>query len=73
MFVGLQLPWNLSRADCDAPCFDQLKRTHLRLSPKQLALLDVFASADQNMAAHNRSLIFITYMVHKEICHTLGV
>ena len=30
-----------SRADCDAPCFKQLKATHLRASPKQLALLDV--------------------------------
>ena len=29
------------RADCDAPCFDQLKATHLRASPKQQALLDV--------------------------------
>ena len=38
--------YKISRADCDAPCFD------LRASPKQQALLDVFASADQNMAAH---------------------
>ena len=30
-----------ARADCDAPCFDQLKQTYLRLSPKQQALLDV--------------------------------
>ena len=30
-----------SRADCDAPCFEQLKATHLRASPKQQALLDV--------------------------------
>ena len=29
------------RADCDAPCFEQLKATHLRASPKQQALLDV--------------------------------
>ena len=31
----------ISRADCDAPCFEQLKATHLRASPKQKALLDV--------------------------------
>ena len=31
----------ISRADCDAPCFEQLKATHLRASPKQQALLDV--------------------------------
>ena len=31
----------LARADCDAPCFEQLKATHLRASPKQQALLDV--------------------------------
>ena len=30
-----------ARADCDTPCFDQLKSTHLRASPKQQALLDV--------------------------------
>ena len=30
-----------TRTDCDAPCFEQLKATHLRASPKQLALLDV--------------------------------
>ena len=30
-----------TRADCDAPCFEQLKATHLRASPKQQALLDV--------------------------------
>ena len=30
-----------SRADCDAPCFEQLKATHHRASPKQQALLDV--------------------------------
>ena len=30
-----------TRADCDAPCFDQLKATHLRASTKQQALLDV--------------------------------
>ena len=30
-----------TRADCDAPCFDQLKGTHLRVSPKQQAMLDV--------------------------------
>ena len=30
-----------SRADCDAPCFDQLKATHLRASPKQQGLLGV--------------------------------
>ena len=30
-----------ARADCDAPCFDQLKATHLRASPKQQSLLDV--------------------------------
>ena len=29
------------RTDCDAPCFEQLKATHLRASPKQQALLDV--------------------------------
>ena len=29
-----------SRADCDAPCFEQLKATHLRASLKQQALLD---------------------------------
>ena len=29
------------RADCEAPCFDQLKATHHRASPKQQALLDV--------------------------------
>ena len=32
---------NEPRADCDAPCFDQLKATHLKESPKQQALLDV--------------------------------
>ena len=31
----------LPRADCDAPCLEQLKATHLRASPKQQALLDV--------------------------------
>ena len=31
----------IARADCDAPCFEQLKATHLRASPKQQALLDV--------------------------------
>ena len=31
----------ISRADCDAPCFEQLKATHLRASPKQQALFDV--------------------------------
>ena len=30
-----------SRAGCDAPCFEQLKATHLKASPKQQALLDV--------------------------------
>ena len=30
-----------ARADCDAPCFEQLMATHLRASPKQQALLDV--------------------------------
>ena len=30
-----------TRADCDAPCFEQLKATHLRASTKQQALLDV--------------------------------
>ena len=30
-----------SRADCDVPCFEQLKATHLRASPKQQSLLDV--------------------------------
>ena len=29
------------RADCDAPCFEQLKATHLRVSPKQQWLLDM--------------------------------
>ena len=29
------------RADCDAPCFEQLKAIHLRASPKQQAMLDV--------------------------------
>ena len=27
--------------DCDAPCFEQLKATDIRASPKQQALLDV--------------------------------
>ena len=30
-----------SRADCDAPCFEQLKAAHLGASSKQQALLDV--------------------------------
>ena len=30
-----------SRADCDAPCFELLKATHLRAPAKQQALLDV--------------------------------
>ena len=33
--------WSITRADCDAPCFEQLKATHLRASPKQQVLLDV--------------------------------
>ena len=32
---------NMARSDCDAPCFEQLKATHLRASQKQQALLDV--------------------------------
>ena len=45
-FFGLKILkyhsfWVKTRADCDAPCFDQLKATHLRASPKQQALLDV--------------------------------
>ena len=43
MFLSLQI-WHIlvhARVDCDAPCFDQLKATHLRTSPKQQALLDV--------------------------------
>ena len=32
---------SIARADYDAPCFEQLKATHLRVSPKQQALLDV--------------------------------
>ena len=31
----------IARADCDEPCFEQVKATHLRASPKQQALLDV--------------------------------
>ena len=46
----------LPRADCDAPCFEQLKATHLRASPKQTGAVRCVASADKNMAAHNRSL-----------------
>ena len=38
-FDGIR--WFGPRADCDAPCFEQLKATHLRASPKQQALLDV--------------------------------
>ena len=40
-----------SRADCDAPCFEQLKATHLRASPKQQALLDVLLQ----LIKHGRS------------------
>ena len=48
-----------ARAGCDAPCFEQLKATDLRASPKQQAQLDVLLpSADKNMAAQNRSLKF---------------
>ena len=36
-----KLWWQFPRTDCDAPCFEQLKATHLRASPKQQALLDV--------------------------------
>ena len=35
------LSWTVSRADYDALCYEQLKATHLRASPKQQALLDV--------------------------------
>ena len=31
----------MTRADCDAPCFEQLKATHLRAPTKQQALIDV--------------------------------
>ena len=59
------------RADCDAPCFDQLKATHLRASPKQQALLDVLLQLIKNMAAHNRSLknVFFCYSLYVVVLH----
>ena len=41
--------------DCDAPCFDQLKRTHHRASPKHQTLLDVLIPLLQLIKKHGRS------------------
>ena len=50
----------IARADCEAPCFEQLKAIHLRASPKQHS---AYASADKNMAAHNRFLQNSIYLL----------
>ena len=41
------IPRNIMpRADCDAPCFEQLKATHLRASSKTTGYVRCVASAD---------------------------
>ena len=58
--------YTFTRAYCDAPCIEQLKATHLRAPPKPTkttGAVRCVASADKNVAAHNRSLKEATLVI----------
>ena len=58
--------YQFARTDCERPCFDQLKQTHLTAPAVLVTIKDVCASANQNMARHNRPLDFFDFL--KNLC-----